>query len=160
MLSRSSQPRAGVFGSRSVKDEELVKALASPHNYVGGQYLGKVRRVWCRVTIKKEKKKKMMGALCCGHGVHGVRCDCDVTCCFWVRQDLIGKRLAICDARPFVNAVGNKGKGGGVESISKYVESPLLGTHWFSLCFCCVYLRRSAGVDVKRLLGFLLTPTP
>lgn len=83
ILSRCSQPRAGVFGSRSSKDERLASLLCSRDPYVGGKYLGK---------------------------------------------DLIGKRLAICDARPYVNAVGNKGKGGGVESISGCVGCGRLQT--------------------------------
>ena len=29
-------------------------------------------------------------------------------------------RVVVCDARPFVNAVGHKGKGGGFENISRY----------------------------------------
>ena len=40
-----------------------------------------------------------------------------------VTGELVGKRLVICDARPFVNAVGNKGKGGGVENVSRYFAS-------------------------------------
>lgn len=42
-----------------------------------------------------------------------------------ISTDVDGTRLAICDARPRINAIGNKGKGGGAEDISRYRDCKL-----------------------------------